>query len=164
MRPDSLLVSVLSRGGNKLDQYLDVHATLEMRRTGSHTEGVLRVALENKAPSGEAPYIDGPNPGLSGVNEGDYVGIVTVNLPGVASGGRFDGVSELVVAGADGPTRVIGTAIRLPRGGKQTLTARFELPRAEQSLRVQTAARFPALRWTAVGASWTDEGARTVSW
>ena len=164
LRPDSLAVSILNRGGNKLDQYLHVHTALELRRAGSHTEGVLRVSLENKAPPGEAPYIDGPNPGLPGVNEGDYIGIVAVNLPGAASRGRFDGVGELVVAGADGPTRVIGTAIRLPRGGQQTLIARFDLPSAEQSLHVETAARVPSERWTAMGASWTDEGARTVSW
>jgi hypothetical protein len=98
------------------------------------------------------------------VDEGDYVGIVTVNLPGVASRGRFDGVSQLVVAGADGPTRVIGAQVRLARGEQRTLVARFDLPSAHGSLRIETAARSPAEEWSWIGGRWRDDGARTVSW
>jgi hypothetical protein len=163
MRPESVLVSALNRGGNKLDQYLDVHADLQLHRTGARTEGVLSVSLANRAPVGDSPYIDGPNPALA-VDEGDYVGIVTVNLPGVASRGRFDGVSQLVVAGADGPTRVIGAQVRLARGEQRTLVARFDLPSADGSLRIETAARSPAEEWSGIGGRWRDDGARTVSW
>jgi len=163
LRPDSLAVSVLNRGANKLDQYLHVKTNLRFERSGGHTTGVLRVTVSNTSPSGDPQYIAGPNPGVGGLKEGEYLGIVAVNLPGPASNGRIDGVNQLVVAGADGPTRVVGTFVQLARGEQKTVVVRFELPVAHGALHVEPAARVPAMEWSAEDQHWTDSGARMVS-
>jgi hypothetical protein len=161
LRPDSLAVSVINRGGNKLDQYLHVRSDLGFQHTGARTTGVLRVTVTNASPTGDPSYIAGPN--APGLEEGEYLGIVAVNLPGPASNGRIDGVSQLVVAGGDGPTRVVGTFVQLPRGQQKTVVVRFELPVDHGELHVEPAARVPAMQWNAGGQRWTDKGARTVA-
>lgn len=71
----------------------------------------LRVALRNETPDGEQSYVAGANPAASGVAEGVYLGILTVNIPGAASGAYVEGVEQLAVAGPDGPTRVVGFTV-----------------------------------------------------
>jgi hypothetical protein len=74
----------------------------------------------------------GPYPG-SGLERGEYLGLVTLNLPASATDSRFDGV-DLAVAGADGENRTIAAWVHVPRGSTTHLVARFELPAAMAAL------------------------------
>ncbi len=163
LRPESLLVGVLNRGGNKLDRFLDVTADLDLRPAAGRTDGVLRLRLRNDVPPGEPTYVAGPDPDSGGA-EGVYVGMVAVTLPGGAGNGRVDGVSSLAVAGADGPTRVVAAPVSVARGGEQTIVVRFELPGDLREVRVEPSARLPAISWSSDGRHWRDEEARTIRW
>jgi hypothetical protein len=163
LRADSVMVSVLNRAGNKLDQFLLVDADLELRRTGAVTEGELRLTLRNSTPAGEPPYVTGPSPG-SGVDAGVYLGLVTVNLPGSAQNGRIDGRNDLAVAGADGPTRVISALWQASAGEEATIVVRFRLPYKGGSLRIEPTARVPGVAWSSAGRHWDDGSAKTVTW
>jgi hypothetical protein len=161
--PESLMVSVLNRGGNKLDYWLPSDVRLELRPVGDHTEGTVRLRLRNTTPADEPAYVAGPHFGLP-LQPGEYLGLAAVTLPGAAGGGRFEGVDQLAVSGADGPTRVIGTEFRLPRGEERTLVVRFRLPGRHGALRVESSAREPSVPWTFRGDRWRDDRAHTVRW
>lgn len=163
LRPESLLVAVQNRGGNKLDRFLKVAAETSIASVGEGSEVTLTLNLRNDAPVGEPHYIVGPHP-LSGVGEGVYVGLLTVSFPGGASGGRFDGTDTLAVVGADGPSQVMGFQFELPRGGERTVVARFRLPPRSTILRVEPSARVPPIAWSSGPASWQDFSARNLSW
>ena len=165
LQANSLLLSVVSRGGNKLDQYLGVTSGLSLRRVGNRTEGTVRVTVRNSAPPGEPSVIDGPYPGIGlEENEGDYVGILSVNLPADAMQARIDGIPQLAVAGPDGPTVVVGTQFRLPRGQAQTFVIRFEIPGPHGAIRLEPSARVPTVQWQAPAHHWDDGIAHLVSW
>jgi hypothetical protein len=160
--PDSLLVSMLNRGGNKLDRFLDVNAalTLTPARRAS-VRGTLTVRLHNRVPGGEPRYVAGPHPD-SGVSEGDYLGIIAVSLPGAATRPSIDGRHDYAVFGRDGMTRVLGYQLRIPRDGSETVVVRFTLPRALQRITIEASARVPALAWRVGRLAWSDRSARTV--
>jgi hypothetical protein len=162
LEPGSLLVSVVNRGGNKLDQFLDVGADLSFAPSGPDTEVTVRLTLHNGTPAGEPPYVAGDDP-ASGVPPGAYLGIVTVNVPGHAGSPRIDGVDRLAVAGPDGPTRVVGVQVRVDRGQTSTVTVRFTLPGDRGTIRVEPSARVPGIAWTGPGGSWTDGSAHEVA-
>ena len=159
----SLMVSILNRGGNKLDQFLRVTSDLNCAPKGPGSECTVRVAIRNDVPMGEPRYVSGPHP-RSGVGEGVYVGILAVNVPGAAEGSHYAGVEELAVAGADGPTRVIAFQFSLARGEERTVELRFGLPEQHGALTVEPSARVPPLTWSSGPARWGSESARTVSW
>jgi len=159
----SLMVNVLNRGGNKLDWFLRVDADLSIVPTANGSQGVVRLTIRNEAPAGEPRVVQGPHPDID-ARAGEYVGILTVSLPGAAGGGRIDGVDRLGIVGSDGATRVVGTYFRLQRGSVRTFVIRFELSVRAGSMRVEPSARVPATRWRFGSQTWTDEIARTVEW
>ena len=161
--PDSLLVALSSRTGNKLDYFQRVTSDLALATTGEETVVTLRVTLHNTVPTGQPPYVSGDNEG-TGAGEGGYLGIFTVNVPGAARNVRIDGVEDLAVAGPDGPTQVVAFRLLVRRDETRELVVRFELPGAAGDLRVEPSARVPAIEWTAAGRKWTDSGPRLVSW
>jgi hypothetical protein len=163
LRPDSLLLSVLNRGGNKLDRFLEVQAQLSLSAVGEETEVTVTVHLENQVPEGEPSYVAGPHP-RSGVAEGVYVGILTLNLPGAARDARFEGVDQLAVRGTDGPSQVVGFQFELPRRGQRTVVARFRLPASVRDMRVEPSARVPATRWDGGAAPWADSSEKILVW
>ncbi|HEX2047689.1 MAG TPA: DUF4012 domain-containing protein [Acidimicrobiales bacterium] len=160
---DSLLVSVLSRGGNKLDPFLRLDADISVSHVEDGTEVLLRLHLRNTVPVGEPQYVAGPH-ARSGVGEGVYVGIVAVNVPGAAHDGRFEGVDQLAVQGDDGPTRVLGFQVELPRDGHRTVVARFRLPAGAGVMRVEPSARVPATTWRSGPTTWSDTRTKLLTW
>ena len=158
----SLAVGVLNRGGNKLDRFLETANRLELRPVPGGQQATLAVRVRNATPTGEPPYVAGPNPG-SGVGEGTYLGIVSVQLPGAALDVGVDGDPPLVASGPDGPTTVIATPVVVGRGEERVVVFRFHLPGRTARLRVEPSARLPAARWDHAGSSWRDEHARWVS-
>ncbi len=159
----SLMVALLNRGGNKLDWFMRVEADLSFVPTATGSQGVLRLTVRNTAPEGEPLYVQGPHPD-SGGKAGEYLGILTVSLPGASGGGRIDGVEKLGVVGRDGPTRVVGTFFRLTRGRTRTFVVRFDLSVAAGAVRVEPSARIPATQWTFGSTRWADEEPRVVRW
>ncbi len=162
---DSLMLSVLNRGGNKVDEYLHVDATLDTATASSKsgTDVSLRLKLSNSAPANDPAYVIGPFPG-SGMRAGQYLGILTVTVPAQASNVRIDNGAPLVVAGADGPTRVVGTYVDLQRGDSRTLTVQFSLPPGVRSVVVEPSARVPGEQWKAGSDQWVDAGSHVVKW
>jgi hypothetical protein len=164
LQRDSLLVSVLNRGGNKLDWFLDVDAELATERRRGGTDVTVTISLTNETPAdGEPDYIQGPYPGLD-LDPGEYRGILTVNVPGDAQGSGFDGVDSLAVVGADGATRVVGFQLDLPRGETRTVVLRFHLPGGADHLVVEPSARVPGITWHYGSSDWEDSESRTAKW
>ena len=169
----AVLVGVLNRGGNKLDRFLQVDATLDVRapgpagpggdQRGRGREAVLRVALRNTVPPGEPQYVAGPE-GDSGLVEGEYGGIVAVTLPGTVSQAGVGGYSTYAAIGSDGPSYVVAPAVRVARGASITLEFRFTLPGTLRALRVEPSARIPAVQWHFRGDRWTDAAIHDVAW
>jgi hypothetical protein len=162
LRPDSLLVSVLNRGGNKLDPFLRPELALAASPSPGGTSFELTVNLHNRVGRDEVPYIAGPGEGID-QPPGTYIGLVSLQLPGEATGVAVDG-APVVVAGGDGPTRVVAAELVIARGATAVVTVRFRLPGRAGSLRVEPSGRLPAGRWRTGTRTWTDRRARTVSW
>jgi hypothetical protein len=163
LRPTSLAVSILNRGGNKLDPFLDAEAELDLHPVVSGTSVVVRVKIANQAPTGQPPYIAGPHP-HSGVKEGDYLGIIAVNVPAAATDLTVDGTPALVATGSDGPTHVVASNLLISRGQETTFTVRFRLPPSERFVEVVPSARVPPIRWEAGAQRWVDDAPKTLNW
>ena len=155
------MVSVLNRGGNKLDRFLEVEAKLNVS-PGTTTKATLTVTAKNTVPAGENVYVAGPFPG-SGVGANDYTGFLAVNVPGFAGGVKVDGFETFVAAGPDGPSQVVAVPLVLRKDETKTFTVTFELPSRGQ-VRVEPSGRQPAVRWSAPGQQWSDGRSRTVKW
>ena len=177
---NGLMLGILNRGGNKLDQFLVTRAHVAVgspRRSansgsGSRASAVERevtvtVDLENTTPDGAPGYVTGPPPDLAYVR-GTYVGIATLTLPGDATAGSIDGADRLAVIGPDGPTGVIGVEVSLPQGAAQKIVFRFRLAGATGGLVVLPSARVPGVGWSVSGtsddSSWTDQTSHSLTW
>lgn len=160
---DDLLVALVNRGGTKLDQYLEVDAELRIEPSAELTEVTVDLRVRNVAPDGEPPYVVGPNPALD-VAGGTYVGLVAATLPGAATGGRFEAVDNLAVAGPDGPTRVVAAPVAIPRGDEQVMTLRFQLPAGFEAMDVLPTARVPAVQWRSGDLAWSDDSRQRIEW
>lgn len=163
LTPDSLLLGLINRGGNKLDWFVDVEGRLTAEPApGDKTAIALRTKITNRTPEGELSYVAGPSAGSGAVAAGDYIGFLAVNLPGAATSGRIEGVDQLLVAGPAGPTRLIGTQVRLPRNESIELVVRFELPSWQEELRVEPTARVRRVLWSMADQFWADDAPHTV--
>ncbi len=158
---NSLVVSVLNRGGNKLDRFLDVEAKLRFERKEDTNSATLEVLLQNTTPDGEPGYVAGPYPG-TGVGAGDYVGLLSVNVPAKADAVTVEGRETFAAAGPDGPTKVVAVPVTVRKGSAQSVVVRFRLPPDHPALRVEPSARVPATRWTTPGASFDSEAVREI--
>ncbi len=160
---NSLMLSVLSRGGGKHDQFLRVESRVSFEESGRDTTVTVRVTLRNTMPEGLPSYIAGPVEG-SGVGEGEYLGIVTLNAPGNARMGTIRGGETLSTVGPDGSTQMTGTVIRLARGKQHVITFRFRMPGRGGALEIQPSARVPGIDWRVPAGRLTDDGTHVVSW
>jgi hypothetical protein len=160
--PDSLLLSLVNRSGVKLDWFVRMTAQLSIEPAGDHYEATLDVAVTNQTPSsGEPLYVVGPYPG-SGLDRGEYLGLVTLNLPSGATNSGFDDVDPLAVAGADGDNRTIAAWVHVQPGGTTHLVARFDLPSSMEGLVIEPSSRARPTTWTYDGMEWKDRERRTV--
>ncbi len=160
---DSMLVSLMNIGGNKLDQFMALEGSIDVDTAGPDTEIVMHLAITNEAPIGEPAYVVGPHP-RSGVGEGVYLGIFAVDLPGAGFDVRLEGGETLVAEGPDGPALVVATTLQLARGETRELTLRFRLPEGVSGLRVEPSAREPAIAWHHGDVEWVDDHAERVEW
>lgn len=158
---DGLMLSLLNRGGTKLDPYMEVRADLRARDEGDHWRVEVVVDLRNGAPDQLPRYVEGPVDG-SGAVAGEYVGILAVSVPAAATEPTTS-TDGFAVVGDDGPTRVIGANVAVPRGEARRVTIAFDLPEDWDEVQVTSGARVPATRWTAGEKEWTERRPRTVA-
>jgi len=160
---DSLAVSVLNRGANKLDFFLD--SAIDVQTAPSDAGGTdvsVTVVLTNRTPAGEPKYVAGPS--VDDVAEGEYSGIVEVNMPGAATDVTFTGGLYSTLTGVDGPTVVSAQFVRIPRGASATVVLTFRLPDGVTSFSVEPTARVPTTTWTLDGVAFNADRRRTLEW
>lgn len=158
----SLSVALLNRGGNKLDFFVHQGIDVRTRSATGGTQVRVTVTLDNRTPLGETRYVSGPN--SPDLREGQYAGILVVNVPQRARHLRLSGGSYDTFSGRDGPTVANGRFLTLSRGGHLVLQATFSLPTSARSMVVEPTARAPEARWTINGRRWHLEKRRTVRW
>jgi hypothetical protein len=165
LRPDSLSLSILNFGGNKLDQFLEADATLSVRgRSDGSTDARITVQLHNTAPTDLAGYVAGPYPG-GGAAEGVYQGVLGLNVPGGSTVPRLRGPGATLAQGVDGPTVAAAAGyFQVPRGQTVTFTASFRLPPGLSAVTVEPSARLPATRWHFRALKVTDARAEHLTW
>jgi hypothetical protein len=165
---NSLLLGVHNRGGNKLDQFLQVRADLATETDERGTTVSVAVDLQNTAPVGLPQYVAGPYPNAIGSAEGLYQGLLVAELPSAArdmfvtdaAGKRL----QLAAVGADEEQWVVAVYVEAARGATAHATIHFRLPEGEQDLRVEPSARVPAIEWVHGSDGWRDGAAHDVAW
>lgn len=174
LREDSLLVSVLNRGANKLDPFLPVSADLELAQAvdGAAADGApgndvgtdvtIRFRLRNETPPGLPRYMAGPNG--SELAYGDYAGLLSVNLPAGATGARVEGFDTYAAYGPDGPTGVVAVPVLVPAGQERQLVLQFRMPPQLRAFTLEPDARVPSLNWRHGDQEWSDGGGRHILW
>jgi hypothetical protein len=168
-----VLVGLHNRGGNKLDQFLNVHGSVAVARPAHPTPGAgwnLTVALDllNVTPATGIPqYVEGPYPGAVGAAAGLYQGYAVFELPRFAGsihltvGGK---PAPFVTAGPDDTSQVVAAYFQVPRGISLRVVATFSVPAAERSLEFAPSARVPAIAWMSRSLAWSDDVGKRVSW
>ncbi|MCB1255700.1 MAG: hypothetical protein KDB26_01250, partial [Microthrixaceae bacterium] len=157
---DGIMFSLINRGANKLDQFIDITAQLETKRGGDLTHMSLAFTMDNTTPAGLPEFVAGGSP-LSGVSAGDYLGYVSLNVPLSAGNFTVDG-GDLLATAVDGKTRVLIVRVVIPMGQKVSLTFNLDLPRALESVELLPSARIPRVQWTDGEESWDDGAPRTI--
>ncbi len=159
----TLVSDLINRGGNKLDQYITMNSTLHLVTHGERTSATMSVSLRNNTPSGQSAYIAGPYPG-SGLRYGEYLGIVTANLPNDVRNLSVGAGETVVVNGQEGPTLLVGLTVDLLPGASRQITLHFSLPQSHGTLTVMPSARIPPETWSVDGQQFTDTTTHTISW
>jgi Protein of unknown function (DUF4012) len=159
---DSLLIGLHNRGGNKLDQFVDIDAAVSTRPVSNGTAVELRVHLTNTAPTGLPQYVAGPFIYAVGGAEGKYQGLLVCNLPAWAHDAEISGIGERVASGPDGDSQVVAAYTELERGQSVDATIRFVLPFGADTLRIEPSARAPSVTWTAGNQRWNDHESREI--
>jgi hypothetical protein len=163
LTPRSVDVSVINLGGNKLDQYLPVHVAVTTAPSGADTTVTLTTRMDNTTPAGQSQFIAGPSPGEP-VAYGGYRGLISANLPGLASKISMTGAGPLAVKGPEGPTWAVAAPLTIPQGASSTVVIRFTMPGRHGSMTLVPSARIPAEQWTTGGASFDDSAPATIRW
>jgi hypothetical protein len=164
IRPTSLAVSLLNRGGNKLDPFLDEKIGVTTRSSGGRTQVTVQVDLTNTAPAGLPPYVAGGPQSGAGLQPGEYGGILVVNVPSGAGEVGVTGGEYTSLAGADGPSQARGVYLRVPSGGTTRVTVTFVLSGEHGSMVLEPSGRVPPAAWTFNEKPYRLELRRTVHW
>lgn len=163
LSPNSVGVSVINRGGNKLDQYLPVQVTVGTQPSRSGTTVTLTTRLTNTTPAGQSQFIAGPYPGVP-TGYGGYTGLVAANLPAAATAISMNGAGALAAKGPDGPTWLVAAPVTVAQGSSATVVIRFRLPGAHGAMTVMPSARIPPEQWTVAGRTFADLTPTQISW
>jgi hypothetical protein len=122
---DGLMLTVQNHTGNKLDWFLRPSMDLRFdKRPGGWRRVHLRIRIGNPTPPGEVRYIAGNG---SLVPRGAHRALVAVYLPGWAVNVQMPG-RKVVLVGADGASRVIGTRLDIGRGESAVIEVAFSVP------------------------------------
>jgi hypothetical protein len=163
LSPDSVMVSVLNRAGNKLDHFAPLTVHLDRKPAGRDTDVTITVELANQTPGDQPQYVAGPHPG-SGVGKGEYKGIVAIDVPGRAGNVTIEGNPALRSSGPDGPAQVIATEVTIRPGDRARVVVHLTLAGAHGELVVEPDARIPVTRWFSGSTKWWADGSHTLRW
>lgn len=158
---NDVMLSIINRGGNKLDQFLEMTSELSWKTTESTRHLLTKVTLTNTSPDGLPAYVEGPVAGL-GLAAGDYLGYLSLTVPGGAGNPSATG-AEIVGTAIDGPTKVIIIRVLIPRGQTKLIEVGFDLPTSWKTINVLPSARFPSVTWSAGSLKWNDSGAKELA-
>ena len=157
----SVAVSLQNEASNKLDWFVRVGAKMTASEAANGDRNMtVEVDITNIVPDGQPAYVAGPS--LRVLSYGDYVGYLTINVPGAATNLHLGDKSPLILAGSDGPTSTIGQLVSIKRNAATKVTFLFTLPASMATLRVEPSARYPSISWSMAQETWTDERAHTV--
>jgi Protein of unknown function (DUF4012) len=159
---DALFVGLHNRGGNKLDPYLQVRASMVTRRVATGVQVRLLVHMHNAAPTGLPRYISGPYPGSRNARKGTYQGILAFYIPQTASDLTVSGHDPTVSGGRDGAHRVVAMQVHIDRTKSDAVGITFTLPNGSTRLAVEPSARYPAITWTDGTTRWDDTTVHTA--
>jgi hypothetical protein len=161
LRSDSVSVSLLNAGRNKLDWYMKMASKVTVGPiTNNERQVDVEVTVSSQVPDGLPRIAAGPSVPVAGY--GDYIGYFTIHVPGAAAGLRLGDASPVIVAGTDGPTRTIGQLVIVKRNTTRVVTFSFTLPADFPRLRVEPSGRYPAINWTSSAQPWTDDHVRII--
>ena len=170
---DAVLVGLHNRGGNKLDQFMNINGQVGVAKAPKPTAGAgwdvtLTLQLQNVTPATGIPqYVEGPYPGAVGAAAGLYQGYAVFELPRFAGSIHLsvDGTpARFVTAGPDGTSQVVAAYVQVPRGISRRVVATFTVPTVRRSLLFAPSARVPAIAWKAPSLDWSDDVGRRVAW
>jgi Protein of unknown function (DUF4012) len=159
---DSLLLGLHNRGGNKLDQFLALDATITSHAVDAGTAVDVTVRIRNDAPTGLPQYVAGPYAGAVDSAEGRYQGLLVCDLPKWARDVTISGIGERVASGPDGDAQVIAAYLQADRGRELTATIAFVLPAGADRLRIEPSARYPVVTWNFGDDRWDDHKSREI--
>jgi uncharacterized protein DUF4012 len=166
--PKSLMLGVHNRGGNKLDQFLDVHADFTAETDANGSAVTVAVRLHNRAPTGLPQYVAGPYPQAKGSQEGLYQGLLVAELPSLARDFSITGPDGKRLApaaiGRDQHSWVVAAYVEVARDRTVRATVHFRLPKGADALTVEPSARVPAIEWKHGRDVWRDEGPHDIAW
>jgi hypothetical protein len=163
LQKGDLQVSVLNRGGNKLDYFVTSSVSATTSVQGANTDLKLAVTIHNDTPGGQPAYVAGPYPGL-GLRYGEYLGILSVVVPGDTVRANFEGSVTLPAAGSEGPNELLAGKIDLPAGATATLTVDVILPGHHGQVTVVPSARIPGINWSYQGTTFLDTKSQSLSY
>jgi len=155
-----LMVSILNRGGNKLDQFLTTSSTLSAKRDTALRRVTVDVRLTNATPAGLPRYVAGPYP-ETGLAAGDYLGLLAVTAP-LGSGNPQVTGAELVGTTQDGLSKVFVSKVLIHPRETLTVSVAFDLPLGWDTINVLPSARIPPMAWTAGSEKWNDNRMHSV--
>jgi len=147
---DDVLVGLMNRGGNKLDQYQAVRGRVRTRAATEGTVVTMRLEVTNEVPDGEPGYIAGEG------EYGRYDGFFALTMP--AGSGLVDtSEAAAVAAGPDGASRVLAIPVVISQGDTVEWTVSFVVPPTEDHVTVGPSARVPHVEWWGpAGLRWND--------
>ena len=157
----STAVSLVNRGCNKLDWFVDVSARLDFAPTAEGREGTLRVVVENRTPPGQSSYIAGPQPSCGVTAAGEWLGFLSVHLPGRVGQAGFEG-GQVVLDAQDGPTRLVAANLRVPAGQRVESVLRFEVPTDVLAVELEPSGRARPVTWRVGERRFGDDHHHTV--
>ncbi|MBL8778721.1 MAG: DUF4012 domain-containing protein [Acidimicrobiales bacterium] len=145
-----VLVGLMNRGGNKLDQYQQVRGRVRTRRVAEGTVVSVRLTVTNEVPEGEPEYIAGEG------EYGLYDGWLSLTMPG--DSGLVDTTeADAVAAGPDGDSRVLAIPVVVSPGDTIEWRVAFVVPDDVTSVTVAPSARVPHIEWWGPdGLRWND--------
>ncbi len=158
---DSVLLSLINRGGNKLDPFVNIRADISAAESDGNRRLSVSIEVENSAPDELPSYVSGPFPN-SDLTAGEYLGILALTVPGGAGNVEIAGTPAGFI-GEDGATRVITTTVVVPRGATARSVIEFDLPDAWDTIVVQPSARIPPTSWTAGLLKWQDSDRQLIA-
>lgn len=158
LRENSLSVTMLNRGAQKLDAHMRTEVDLRTSGGGGATGRTVDITyrIANQAPAEGPRYQIGPN--VAGLEAGDHRGIVVVNLPAGTTDVELEG-ARLTLRGSDGPTVVVAGELDLGRGETTEVKVRAVLAPGVAELVIEPSGRIPPTTWTIDG-EWSDQDRR----